>query len=273
MKSGRHKHRRRGATIAVSLVAVVVSTLVLTVGEPGASANPAAPPTVGIYPMQVWEGPPGNRAVGMTVRLSRALGGDLTLGYSITNGTATSPSDFKAKTGTVKIKAGKLGAYINITIVGDNVAEPNENLGVTLTSVSDPTVVRSPASAGVSITNEDVNASPRVFTSFTGIVEGDEGQFNLRVPVILSQPAGQDVVVAYTTNEGNATPGVDYKAKSGTLKIKAGKTVGNINITVFGDGAPESLEAFGVYLTPGPGFPAGVTISNGVCLCIISDDD
>jgi hypothetical protein len=266
-------HRERSFVVArsVALVLAVLAGTALT-AVPSARADPSAPPTVSLFGVQAWEGSVGNRAIPVTVRLSRPLTSDLLVGYSVSNSTATSPSDFNAKSGTVKIRAGKVGAYISVAVVGDDVAEPDENVTVALTSVSQPSVVLG-TNGFVTTSNDDVNPAAQVYASFVGSVEGDQGQFNMKVPVVLTRPVAQDVVLSYTTNDGDAIPGVDYRAESGAVTIRAGRTIANISIIVYGDATSESLELFAVYLTPGPGFPSGVTIGNGTGLCLIIDDD
>lgn len=63
----------------------------------------------------------------------------ITVGYRIVNGTAVAGQDFLGPTsGTVTIPANAFQAYVQVQLVVDSVAEPNETFTVRLTSSSVP---------------------------------------------------------------------------------------------------------------------------------------
>ena len=68
----------------------------------------------------------------------------------------------------------------------------------------------------------------------------------------VSAPARQAITVQYTTVDGTAIAGTDYKAKSGTLTIPAGVTSGldcQINVPVYEDSALAVDKTFYVVLS------------------------
>ena len=54
--------------------------------------------------------------------------------YATTAGTAKTPADFTAKSGTVTIAAGKTSATVVVPVKGDTVREPNEAFTVNLSA-------------------------------------------------------------------------------------------------------------------------------------------
>ena len=75
--------------------------------------------------------------------------------------------------------------------------------------------------------------------------------------------------VAYATTAGTATAGTDFVAKSGTLTIPAGATVGVIAVDVKGDRQVEPEETFTVKLTE----PQGATLRRATGTGTIVSDD
>ena len=69
------------------------------------------------------------------------------------------------------------------------------------------------------------------------------------VKVLLSQPAGGNVVVNWTTVPGTATAPADFAAASGTVLVKPGNTEAKIKVKLVDDGRGEPDETFTVRLT------------------------
>lgn len=70
------------------------------------------------------------------------------------------------------------------------------------------------------------------------------GTKSLQVTLRLSQPSKTVVQVSYSTANGTARSGTDYKATTGVVSWKAGDTVKTISIPIFGDVVRESAEYF-----------------------------
>jgi hypothetical protein len=110
-------------------------------------------PTVSINDITVVEGPAGTTIATFTVTLSTASGRSVSVGWITGNGTATSPADYTAASGTLTFAAGVVSQTISVTIAGDAVAEPNETFVVNLRT---PTNVTIADSQGVcTIQNDD----------------------------------------------------------------------------------------------------------------------
>jgi hypothetical protein len=101
------------------------------------------------------------------------------------------------------------------------------------------------------------------------VVEGDVGERSVDVPVVLSQAAAGPVTVAYTTRDGTAAAGSDYRAASGTVTFTKGETTKRITIKVVGETEVETDETFDVVLSSA----SGATLADGTATATIINDD
>jgi hypothetical protein len=91
------------------------------------------------------------------------------------------------------------------------------------------------------------------------VVEGTSGGLSIRFPVTLSVPATSTVTVAYSTVAGSAKAGVDFVAKSGTLKFAPSTTTGVspveqfVTVSILADKAADGTESFTVDLASATG--------------------
>jgi hypothetical protein len=75
-----------------------------------------------------------------TVTLSPARSSPVTVNYATANGTATAPSDYTAKNGTLTFAPGETSKPVSVSVNGDRVVEPNETFTVNLSSPSGATL-------------------------------------------------------------------------------------------------------------------------------------
>ena len=71
----------------------------------------------------------------LTVNLDMASPLTTTVQYSLTNGTAVAGQDFVASSGTLTFTPGSLSENINLTLLPDDLPEPNETFSLTLSTV------------------------------------------------------------------------------------------------------------------------------------------
>jgi chitinase len=114
-------------------------------------------PTLSIADASITEGNAGSKVMNLTVTLSKAATGAVTVGYATANDTAVAGSDYTAKTGTLTFAAGETSKTIRVSIKGDTAAEANEAFKVTLTSPSGASIADGTAVA--TITNDDAAAT------------------------------------------------------------------------------------------------------------------
>jgi len=78
----------------------------------------------------------GTAAATFKVSLSGTALSAVTVSFATAPGTAASPSDFVAASGTLTIPAGSSKATVPVTVVGDTLFEANERFFVSLSNAS-----------------------------------------------------------------------------------------------------------------------------------------
>ena len=196
----------------------------------------------------------------ITITVQRINGSDgaVSVNYATSNGSATAGSDYTAAAGTLNFTNGETSKTFTIAITDDASFEGNETVNLALTSPTGGATLGSPASAVLTITDNEV-AQPGQFqfSSATYSVNENGGQVTLTV----NRVNGSDgaVGVNYATANGSATAGSDYTAASGTLNFANGETTKTFTVTISDDVVLEGNETLTVALTSPTG---GATLGN-----------
>jgi hypothetical protein len=204
---------------------------------------------------------------------------DVTVNFSTTDGTATSPTDFTPVTGSVIIAAGQATGTIEVPIVGDTVDEENETFTLKL---SLPTAGQAGFQLGATLTTPTLTATitddDTASISFTGDNSGDvevnEATATATFPVGLSTTSDRTVTVNYTVTGAGpnpATVGSDFTSTSGTLTFVPGDTEETITVPILNDALDETNEQFTVTLSMAT--PGGTTITDATAVGTIIDED
>ncbi len=205
----------------------------------------------------------GSRTLSVTATLTggaaRSVATEVTL--SALDGTATS-ADFSAGTATLEIPANNLSGTgtLALTPTNDQVAEGPETLTIRGTATG-----LTPGEATITITDDD---AATLSVGPATVNEGEAAHFT----VTLSREAAADVQLNWTTEDGTATAGSDYRAASGPLTISAGQTSATISVTTLEDFVTEETEAFTVRITA-PNLPPGVSLGTESATGTINDDE
>jgi hypothetical protein len=225
------------------------------------------PPLITINNRTVTEGNTGTTNVAFTVSLSNAYNVPVSVNYATANGTAVTPDDYAAVSGTLTIAAGATTGQIVVPIVGDVLDEVNETFTVNLSSPVNGTI--SDATGLGTITDND--ASPALAITDTVVIEPDAGgTITATFTISLSTVSGRAVTVNYATANGTATTGNgDYTAISGALSFAPGITTQQLNVTVLGDIRDEADESFQLRLSAA----SGATIPDPAGVATIADND
>jgi autotransporter-associated beta strand protein len=177
--------------------------------------------------------------------------GNVTVAFSTADGTATAGSDYTATSGTVTFTPGELQKTITVPVFGDLARESNETFFVNLTSVTNAVIADRQGKG--TIVNDDhtplVNILPALGVSPVVVTEPDSGSTPAEFLVTLSAASGQPVSVRFTTANGTARAGRDYKTVRGTLTFAPGQTQQTISVPVFADLVDEPDETFFVRLS------------------------
>jgi large repetitive protein len=117
----------------------------------------------------------------------------------------------------------------------------------------------------------DLTSPPRISIGRGSVVEGQMNRRYISFPVTLSWPAPGPISVAYATGApgDDATPGVDYRAKSGTFNFKLRQRAREFGVLIFTDFVDEGDENFTVHLSNAIGATIAVADGTGT---IIDDD-
>lgn len=209
---------------------------------------------------------------GVFVTRTNGTDGVVTVNYQSASGSATSPADFDAVSGTLSWADGVGGSkLILVPIVDDAAIEPTESFTVSFVPDSEtgteglPTLGASTVT--VSIQDNDESSAGELRVLDTNVSEGD-GLINVTV----TRSGGSDgaASVNYATADGTAVAGSDFNATNGTLNWAdndaASKT---IQIQILDDAVIESQESFTVQLSGA----TGSTIADGTANVVIFDDD
>lgn len=101
------------------------------------------------------------------------------------------------------------------------------------------------------------------------IAEGNGGQRNIEIMILLSFMTKDPVAVSYTTQNGSATAGSDYIAAYGSTSFAPGERMKKITVAVIGDAGCEPNESFEIILRN----PSGATLLDSSGKVTIVNDD
>lgn len=225
------------------------------------------PPEASITGTQLSEGTGGTADAVFSVRLSKPALEPASVRYATADDTATSPSDYEEKTGTLTFEPRQTTAEIRVPVVGDDRDEPGETFFVNLSEQTNATINNANAGARATITDDD--AAPTVSVGDVTVAEGDSGTTSARFAVTLSAPSGRSVSVDYATADGTATAPSDYATTDGTLFFGPGAEERALTVPVSGDTADEPDEGFLLRLTD----PENAAVTDGEAAGTITDDD
>ena len=251
-------------TYTLNLSSPTDATIAVAQGT-GTITDDDATPTLAINNVSVTEGNSGTINAVFTVTMSAASGRTVTVNYATANGSATSPADYTATSGTLTIAAGATSQSITVLVKGDTLNEGDETFNVNLGGATNATISDSQG-VGTIVDNDPL---PSVTIGDASITEGNSGTKTLVFTLTLSAASGRTVTVHYATANGTATAGSDYTSNSGTVTFNAGTTTRTISITINGDRTRESDETFVINL----GSPSNATLARTQAVGTILNDD
>ncbi|MEY2569559.1 MAG: hypothetical protein QOE35_4088 [Actinomycetota bacterium] len=114
-----------------------------------------------------------------------------------------------------------------------------------------------------------VTPGPELTISDASLTEGNGGTRTLTFTVRLATRRPSQVTVRFSTTDGTANHGVDYKATEGSVVFKPRSTRQTISVTIYGDRSAEANETFFVNLSS----PVGGTIADAQAVGTIVDND
>lgn len=221
--------------------------------------------TVAIADVSVTEGDSGVFNTDFVISLSAPVAFPVSVNYATQNNAASSGNDYVATSGVLTIPAGATSGTITIFGLADTRNEVAEGFYVNLTNAANS--VLGDAQAVGTIIDDD--PEPDISVSDVTVVEGNAGTRTVSFAVSISSASGRTVTVDYATQNGTATAGSDYIAKSGTLSFIPGVASTSVSVTINSDMTPEIDEDFFLQLSnPTNGF-----VLDGLGTAVIQEDD
>lgn len=240
-------------------------------------ANAANQPTFSIGSASISEGNGAKRTLSIPVTLSDSAATQVSVDYAVADDLATSPSDYKATSGTIVFKpatsTGRTAVrkFVSIAVYGDAISEGDETFLITLSNASPGSAIGNDIGVGTILDDEAQSTSPPTVTAGSAaIAEGDSGsKRGANVSVVLNAPSLSTVTVAYALTGVTADPGIDFLSRSGSLTFKPGQVAKHIAVSVVADTAGEADETAALVLTSAVN--ADIAPQQGV-ITIIDDD-
>ena len=97
-------------------------------------------PSIAVGDVTVAEGDGGNQTVVFTIRLSSAASETVRVAYTLAAGSASSPNDFNAASGTLSFSPGQTSKTVSVTVKADVLDEPDETFSLNLSNPSGATI-------------------------------------------------------------------------------------------------------------------------------------
>jgi len=208
----------------------------------------------------------GAGTVTLTVNRVSGSDGSIDVNYATSNGTATSGSDYSARSGSLSWGSGDATVRsIVVPILDDTQVESTQSFTVTLSSPTGGASVGSPGTATVSIADNDTATPPPGTLQFSSATyQVAESGGSIQITVRRLNGSGGAVSVSYATSNGTASAGADYTGTSGTLSWPDGDTSDKtFSVSIATDGLSENSETVNLALTaPGGGATLGSPASS-----------
>ena len=206
------------------------------------------------------------------VTLSAPSGRDITVSYTLTDGSATlADNDFinpVEADRTLKISALSEDGTISINTRQDDSDEADESFTITLDDPADTSIVTlgSPKTATGTILSDD---DPTLSIESKSV---NENVNSVTLKVRLANPSGTAISVPWNTVNGSAFAGSDYSENSGTLEFNGTNAdkVKNIIIFITNDNRDEDNQSFSVQLSDVNNV---IELGGGTGTITILDDD
>jgi Calx-beta domain len=222
-------------------------------------------PSLTISDVTVTEGDTGAVNAIFTVGLSNPSSSTVSVNYASAAGSATSPADFGAVSGTLNFTPGELTKTVPVAVQGDLVYEGNESFTLGLSGAVNATIADTTAVGTIS----ENDPLPALSVNDVTVTEVNGGTVNAVFTVTITGARSLPASVSYATANGSATAGSDYTAVSDTHTFAVDETSKTVNVTVQGDNLHEADENFTLTLSS----PSNAVLGDSSGVGTIANDD
>lgn len=222
-----------------SSVSIPLDQVIISVED---DDEPAGPLQLSAPDVQTSE---NSTAATITVQLNEPAAENVLITFETYDGSAVSPDDFAATSGTVLIVAGNQTTSFDIPLVDDDIDEIDEYFYVRFAADNPSQVeIKNPEMAVTIVDNDQILIYAGHVTGNVIRVIEDEGA--AQVDVVLSRASSETVEVNIETSNLLAMAGEDYTAiPSTTLVFAPGEVRKTVSIPIIDDGiTAEGFERF-----------------------------
>jgi len=200
----------------------------------------------------------------VTVTRTGGSSGSVLATVTLTNGTATAPSDYNNSPITVFFGNGQTLRTVTIPVINDTSFEANETVNLTLVNPRDGAGLGTQTTSVLTILDNDT--LPQISVSNITVVEGNTTTAGFIFTLNGASPL--PVTVQYTTVDGTATAGSDYTGiTSATVSFAANETLKTVSVSLLDDTTNEADETFTLNLSN----PTNATLGNTQAIGTITD--
>lgn len=229
----------------------------------GANDAPAASaPRVSVQALTVGE---GDGYAPVVIQLSAPSTNEVRISYQTDNVTAEYNRDHHYLRETLIFAPGETTKLVQVPLIDDSVAEPEQLFYVNLYSPVNASVPRQ-FTPVVIVDNDGTSGTPAISVSDPVV---DESAQAARFVVTLDKPSTAPVTLAWSTADADAVAGADYRAASGTLSFAPGEVTQTVVIDIVDDAQAETDEFFQLQLAA----PSGATLADAVGQALIGRSD
>lgn len=171
----------------------------------------------------------------------------------------------RSNTGEITFGMGETVKTFTIPIIDDSLLEGNETFSVGIQNPSNGSL-GAPRTTLVTIIDDDATSTLSVTDTAISV---EEGTATASITVQRSGNSASAASVDFSTSDGTAVAGEDYRATSDTLNFAAGEITQTLTIPILNDVFVEGDETFSVTLSN----PIGGTLGNTITTVTILDND
>ena len=226
-------------------------------------------PALSIGDASAAEGDSGSATLDFTVTLDSAATATVTVEWATSDGTATAGTDYTAGSGTLTFGAGDSSRMVSVTVLGDEVDEPDETFTVTLTNPSGATL--GDATATGTITNDDDDPTVTLVLTPASITEAGGAS---TVTATLDHPSSEATTVTVSASPVSPAVAGDYTLSGNLdLTIAAGATTSTGTVTITAVDNDVAAAAKEVTVSATATNSQGITAPQNVTLTITDDEE
>lgn len=265
----------QGGVYTATTTRTVPSAWVLMSADRTVTANFSLP-SISISDVSIAEGNQGTTNALFTVTLSFPSTATVSVAFSTADGTAvggptaSGGTDYLTNRGTLNFPPGTTRQTITVGVIGDTAVEPDETFFVNLTAPTNAVIAHGQAQG--TIKDDDTRSIIQFSSAKYTVAEGaPSASFTLTRTLASPTGAQTGASVGYTTRDGTAKAGADYRTTTGIAVFRFGESTKVVAVPIIQDNLREGDETVILELVnPDPGVTLGTPSS---AVLTITDDD